>query len=230
MKRISAIAGSIALVAAATGAMVLLGTGKERPPESASPPPAEASFAASAARATTPAEFRDAPPTRNEQIALAIERALVARNPHQRETAFAFLVPELIELDPDRIVAMVARQEQGETRIALRDEVVRAWIVRDRAAAVEWLSTFEDEGERKACAMIAMRTLAASSPPLAIEVADQFAIGRGDGSLEHLVQIWATEKPEEAMRWIDTQPPADPRTAQLRARIDLVRAQADIAR
>jgi hypothetical protein len=63
-----------------------------------------------------------------------------------------------------------------------------------------------------------MRTLAATSPAQAIAVADQFGVGRDDGSLEHIVQIWAVERPDEAMRWIEAQPPGE-RTAQLRARI-----------
>jgi hypothetical protein len=161
---------------------------------------------------------------RAEQIALAIERALVARDPQQRETAFAFLLPELIDIEPARVAALVARQDPGETRDALRDEVVRTWIARDRDAAVVWIGTLEDERELEAAATMAVRTLGATSPPEAIEVADQFGIGRNDGSLEHLVQIWATEKPHEAMRWIEAQPAADPRTLQLRARIESVAA------
>ena len=70
-----------------------------------------------------------------------------------------------------------------------------------------------------------MRTLAASDPAQAIQVADQFGVGRDDGSLEHIVQIWATENPDAAMRWIDRQPPNDPRTVQLKARIEQVRPQ-----
>lgn len=173
----------------------------------------------------TPAELSDADRVRVDQIALGIERALVARDPRQRDTAFAFLLPELIELEPLRLAAMVARQEPGETRELLRDEVVRQWIVRDRDAAVAWIGSLEAGSEREASATVAMRTLAATSPADAIEVADQFGIGRNDGTLEHLVQIWATEKPDEAMRWIDSQSPGDPRTAQLRARIEQVRGQ-----
>lgn len=161
---------------------------------------------------------------RAEQIALAIERALVARDPRQRETAFAFLVPELVDTEPTRMIALVARQDPGETRDALRDEVVRDWIVRDRDAAVAWIGTLEDERELEAAATTAMRALAAIAPAGAIEVADQFGIGRNDGSLEHLVQIWATEKPHEAIRWLEAQPAGDPGTVQLRARIESVAA------
>ncbi len=173
----------------------------------------------------TVAELSAADHARAQQIAFGIERALVARDPRQRETAFAFLLPELIELYPERVVVMMAKQEPGETRDALRDEVVRQWIVRDRDGAVAWMGSLEDKTEREASATLAMRTLAATSPADAIEVADKFGIGRDDGTLEHLVQIWATEKPDEAQRWIDSQSPTDPRNVQLRARIDLVTAR-----
>jgi hypothetical protein len=217
---------AVLAAAAAIGAMQWMGADETRTRESA---PAVAAHRTSDPRASagtpTAEEIHIAEQARVQQIALGIERALVARDPRQRETAFVYLLPELIELQPERLITMVARQEPGETRDALRDEVVRQWVVRDRDAAVEWMGSLEDESEREAAATLAMRTLAATAPAEAIEVADRFGIGRNDGSLEHLVQIWATENPEEALRWVDSQPPADPRTAQLRARIELVRAR-----
>src|SRR4051812_39967230 len=39
---------------------------------------------------------------RDSMLALEIERALVARDPQQRETAFAFLLPELLRVDARR--------------------------------------------------------------------------------------------------------------------------------
>jgi hypothetical protein len=146
-------------------------------------------------------EIVSATPERNQQLAMAIERALVSRDSQQRETAFNFVLPELLREEPDRVIAMVARQEPGETRDALRDEVARQWITQDRDAAVEWMNSLE-QADRTASATIAMRTLAAIDPAQAIAVADQFGVGRDDGSLEHIVQIWAMEKPDEATRWI----------------------------
>lgn len=213
---------SIALAAAlAVGAAYFFGDGETRespatantslPPDSPTP------------ASTTTHEPRDSV-ERHRQIALEIERALVSADPRQRETAFNELLPELIREEPERASAMVAKQEPGETRDLLRDEVTRQWIRSDPEAAVAWLGSLPED-ERKAGATTAVRTLAASSPAQAIEVADRFGLGRDDGSLEHLVQIWATENPDEAARWIDSQPPNDPRTVQLRARIEQVRAQ-----
>lgn len=225
MKRSSVIAFSAALVACLTiGAAYVFHDPSTTDPAAARSPASPRSPAPSQvdAKPTRPGEAPTA--ERSRQLALGIERALVASDPHQRETAFNLLLPELLEADPARVVGIVARQEPGEARDALRDEVTRQWIVRDRDAAIEWMRSL-DEAERKESAYTAMRTLAASSPARALEVADEFGVGRDDGSLEHIVQIWATENLHEATRWIDSQPRDDPRTAQLRTRIEQVGAQ-----
>ena len=144
---------------------------------------------------------------RTGQLVLEIERSLVAVDPQQRETAFAYLLPELLHDDPGRVVQMVASQEPGEPRDALRNEVTRQWITQDRDAAVTWLKSFENATERRDSAAVAVRTLAAKSPPDAIAVADQFGIGRDDGSLAHIFQIWQAEDPAAAKRWLESQPP-----------------------
>jgi hypothetical protein len=163
-----------------------------------------------------------------QQLALEIERALVATDTRQRETAFAQMLPELLVSEPQRVVELLARQQPGEARDALREEITRQWIQRDPAAAMEWMRSLAD-AERRASATTAMRTLAAYAPVQAIQVAEEFGVGLDDGSLEHLVQIWATEKPEEARLWIETQS-ENPRTAQLRARIEQVLAQRETER
>ncbi|WP_116812190.1 hypothetical protein [Steroidobacter cummioxidans] len=175
-------------------------------------------------RAPSANEIASAAQERNRQLNLAIERALVSRDLQHRETAFNFVLPELLREEPNRVIAMVARQEPGETRDALRDEVARQWITMDRDAAIEWMSSLEP-ADRRTSATIATRTLAATNPAQAIAVADQFGVGRDDGSLEHMVQIWATEKPDEAMRWLEEQPPGEQRTGQLRARIEHARSR-----
>ncbi|GFE89845.1 hypothetical protein [Steroidobacter agaridevorans] len=164
-------------------------------------------------------EIAFAAPERDRQLALAIERALVSRDSQYLETVFNFVLPELLREEPERVVAMFAQQEPGESRNALRDEVARQWIMKDRDAAIEWMSSLE-QADRTASVIIATRALAAINPAQAITLADQFGVGSDDGSLEHIVQIWAAEKPDEAVRWIEGQPPGEPRTAQLRARIE----------
>ncbi|HKU90068.1 MAG TPA: hypothetical protein VJP84_09750 [Steroidobacteraceae bacterium] len=153
-----------------------------------------------------------------------IESALASRDPDQREVVFAFLLPELLQVQPDRVVAMVARQERGEPRDTLRDEVARQWADRDRDAAVAWMKSLEDHAERRHTAKVAVEYLAPISPENAIYVAQQFAIGQDNGLIEHLVQDWAESSLPDAERWIASQPD-DAHTAALRARIERVRDQ-----
>jgi hypothetical protein len=153
---------------------------------------------------------------RDRQIALEIESALASGDSNRRETAFSSLLPELLRTQPERLVDMVFRQPAGDSRDALRDELARQWITRDTDRAVQWLQSLGDD--REAGARVAVRSLAAVSPAQAIDVADRLDVGRDDGSVEHILQIWAMESPREARRWLENQPDSA-RTAQLRARL-----------
>jgi hypothetical protein len=197
-------------------------------PKPTPPPPASNVFVPSKEPAPTPEEIGRTVRSNNEQLELAIERSLVARDPQQRETAFTFLLPELLQVEPKRVVTMVAKQAPGETRDVLRDEVARVWIEMDKRAAIEWMKSL-DEADRRSAAKTAVATIAARDPAGAIGLADELGVGRNDGSLEHLVQLWAVEDPEAAWRWIETQPEG-PRTVELRARIKQARQQSSSAR
>ncbi len=211
------------LIAIGTAYWLDAGEVKKKPyPKATPPPPPSPIYTPSKERAPTEEEIARDAREHNAQLALAIERALVASNPQQRETAFTFLVPELLQFEPQRLVDMVARQEPGETRDVLRNEVARQWITRDRDAAIKWLKSLENETERRESAQVAVKTLSAMAPNQAVYVADQFGIGRDDGSLEHIVQIWAEHNLDAATRWIESQPDG-PATEQLRARIERVR-------
>jgi hypothetical protein len=197
-------------------------------PKATPPPPPSDVYTPSKERAPTAEEIERQARDHNARLGLEIERALAARDPHQRETAFTFLLPELLQVDPARVVEMVARQEPGEARDALRTEVARQWITRDREAAVGWMKSLQNEAERQHSAEAAVTSLAAIAPGQAVEVADQFGIGRDNGYLEHMVQMWAEGNIDDAERWLASQPD-DARTAPLRARIERVREQKQAA-
>jgi len=224
----------IALIAATlvgVGTAVWLNADEPRKkpwPKPTPPPPASQVFTPSAEPAPTAEEIAEAARLHDQQLELAIERALVARDPQQRETAFTFLLPELLQVAPKRVVAMVERQEPGEVRDLLRDEVARLWIQTDVRTATEWIRSLEG-AERRAAANTAVAAIAARDPAGAIELADKLDVGRDDGSLEHLVQLWAVEDPEAAWRWVETQPDS-PRTQELRARIKQARKPSRAAR
>ena len=191
-------------------------------PKPTPPPPPSEVYTPSKDPAPTEKETEQMARENSAMLATVIEAALVGRDARQRETAFAILMPELLQVDPQRVVAMLARQQPGEARDLLLDEMARQWVARDCDAAIEWMNSLE-QADRRASATIAARTLAAIEPAQAIAVADQFGIGRDDGSLEHLVQMWAEENPEAAGSWIVTQPD-NAGTRQLRVRIDRVLA------
>lgn len=219
----------IAATLLGVGAAFWLGARDERRPWPKPPPPPPPSpiYTPSTERAPSAEEIARQLRDHNQRVELEIERALVAADPRKREAAFTFLLPELIQVEPERVVALVARQEPGETRDTLRTEVTRQWMSRDAPAAIAWMKTLNDE-ERHASAVTAVAAVAAHDLSHAIELADEFGVGRDDGSLEYLAQRWATEDPQAATKWIEAQPPG-PRADQLRARIELVRKQAQAA-
>jgi len=220
--------GSLGILSVLGGSYWLHEGVAPKPSPKATPPPPSTFFHESQEPAPSAAQIAPEAARHNDLLALEIERALVSRDSMQRETAFTYLLPELLQGEPARVVAMFDRQEPGEARDTLRSEIARLWITKDRDAAIEWLRSL-DAPEQRAGAGVAVDSLAASAPAQAIQLADQFGIGRDDGYLEHLVQIWATENLDDAERWIATQPEG-PKTEQLRARIELVREQQKAAR
>ena len=197
-------------------------------PKPTPPPPASPVFTESKERTATPEEIEQAARSHNQQLALTIERALVGKDAQQREMAITFLLPELLQVEPGRVVALVAKQPRGAVRDSLRDEIARVWIQADTSAAVAWMKSL-DESERKSAANAAVAVIAERDPPGAVELAEKLGVGSDDGSLVHLIQLWAVEDPEAAGRWIETQP-AGPRTRELRVRIEQARQQARAAR
>jgi hypothetical protein len=133
------------------------------------------------------------------------------------------LLPELLAADPAAAVQLMNRQPPGNTRDTLRDEMARQWVLQDRESALSWVETLSYE-ERRAAATTAVRALAAQSPELAFMAADRLGVGRDDGSLEYIAQIWAETDPDAAGRWASMQGP-DSRNAPLRARIEQVAQQ-----
>lgn len=212
-------------------AAVILGTvgawhfleGPSTTPSTIGAPP----FVSPDSRTSTPAAVENGGETREQhrQYALAIELAL-ASDPQQRENAFAMLLPELLSADPAAAVQIMNRQPPGETRDAMRDEMARRWVMQDRESALTWVDTLANDTDRRAAATVAMRTMAAQSPEQAIIAADRFGVGRDDGSLEYIVQIWAETDLDSARRWAQRQPP-DSHNAFLRARVEQVAARGE---
>jgi hypothetical protein len=216
---------AVALFAAVGSAYYLDAREPRQPyPKATPPPPASPVFAESKEPVPTEEEIDARAQDHYALLERQIEQALASRDAQQREMVFTFLLPELLQVEPERVVAMFARQPRGEARDTLRDEIAQQWIGRDRDAAIQWMKSFEDEAERAHLAQLSVDSLASIAPDQAIYVAHQFDAGVDSAYLERLVQSWAEENLPDAERWLASQPD-DARTAPLRARIEQVRDQ-----
>ena len=115
-------------------------------PKPTPPPPPSPIYTPSTEHAWSEEEIAQQAREHNARLEAEIERALISKDAQRRETVFTFLLPELLQVDPPRVIAMVARQRPGEARTTLIAEVTRQWIARDPAAAALWMKGLpEDE-------------------------------------------------------------------------------------
>ena len=163
-------------------------------PKATPPPPPSEIFEPSADPVLNEAQIDALERDHNALLERHIERALDTRDPQAREAAFTFLLPELLQVEPQRVVVLLERQEPGEARAVLLREIARQWINMDRVAALRWMDSLQDERERHAVAAAAIDSLAVFAPDEALRVADSFDLGResidrmrrlrGDGARE----------------------------------------------
>lgn len=166
------ITAAVVCVAAA----LLLGASepKNKPwPKPTEPPPPSPIYHESAERVQGAEEIAAQASTRYQLLEREIERSLHGRDPQKREAAFTFLLPELLQVEPERVVAMFERQKPGEARETLRSEIARQWTVRDLPAAVAWMKSL-DERERRASADDAVRSIAPYAPAVARRLSREF--------------------------------------------------------
>jgi hypothetical protein len=208
----------IALAATFGGAYYLRAHETRKPwPKPTPPPPPSPVYHPAAESAPSAAEIEAEAATHNRRLAFEVQRALLAREPRDREAVFTFLLPELIQVEPRLVVEMVDALQPGEARDTLRTELARQWISRDRDAAIDWMKGL-DADERRASAYSAARAIAAEAPEQAIYVADVFEVG-DDGFIDGLLQSWARDDPREVAGWLATQPDG-PRKRQRVSRVE----------
>jgi len=112
-------------------------------------------------------------PAKAEQT---IEQALLAGNAQDREAAFAYLLPELLQSEPDRVLGLLARLKPGKARDTLLMEIAQQWIHQDTAATARWLKSL-DETERRETAVTAITSLAPFDPAQARALARELEVG-----------------------------------------------------
>jgi hypothetical protein len=150
---------------------------KRRWPKPTPPPDASPIYHDVQERVPTEEEIERVAREHPARLESEIAGALVGNDAQRRETAFVFMLPELLQVEPRRLVDMHARLERGRARDELRTEITRLWIGRDAGAAVSWMKSLDD-GERRAAAIVAATELAPYAPQEAMRLVEQFGLGR----------------------------------------------------
>src|SRR5262249_55708999 len=124
-------------------------------PKATPPPPPSSVFTPSRDAAPSAEDIEREAREHVDVLAAGLWRCLESRDARARETAFTFVMPELVQTAPRRLVALLKDAPPGDARDTLRTELARQWITRDRDAAIEWMQSLDDR-ERRAAAVAAM--------------------------------------------------------------------------
>jgi hypothetical protein len=184
MSRISIISiAAIPLLAAGTtywlNASEVERSRAERPrvwPKPTEPPPASPNYQDVKEDVPTEADIERTSqeyPLKAEQT---IERALLSGNAQDREAAFAYLLPELMQMEPERVLGLLARLAPGPARDTLRMEIAQLWIHQDLAATERWLRSLAGV-ERRETSVAAVTSLAPFEPQQARALARELEVG-----------------------------------------------------
>ena len=170
----------------------------------------------------------DAPPRtreqKSEQLQLEIGRALASADEAERERAYTQLVSELIKTDPDAMKRLLEHYPAGLIREQLLRYTAHTWSTIDLQGAIAWAKGVNDEGERAIAATEIVSQVGQSNPGHAIEVSDVLGVGRNDGTVDRIAQLWAIRDLTAALDWTGAQPPG-PQRDQILQRIVIVQAE-----
>lgn len=133
----------------------------------------------------TPEEIARAAAEHTARLQHEIEQALAGEDDDRVEAVFVFLLPELLQVEPDRVMKLHTNMKPGQPRDRLRDAVARQWVVMDRSATTEWIKSL-DEDDRRASARQALATLRPIDPAAATVLVRELALERLDDARERL--------------------------------------------
>lgn len=201
---------------------------REAPRAPAAPAPALAARAAAPAAGRTAAHLVT-PAADPAPLPALLAGYLRDGTPAERDHALAHLLPRLVALDPPAASRLARDWEPGPLRTELFTRLARTWADADLAGAFAWLAALAGDPDGAHAARELIAEIGRSDPAGALELAVATQALPDDGSLEHLAQLWAEEKPGEAAAWIARQPAGEWRD-RLAARIARVRAQQEQAR
>lgn len=170
---------------AAGAASWLHASDSRRWPKATPPPPPSPIYQEVDEPMPTPEQIARAAAEHTARLQFEIEQALAGDDDDRVESMFVFLLPELLQVEPDRVVNMVAKMKPGEPRNRLRDAVARQWVVMDQHATTQWIRGL-DEDDRRASARQSLATLRPIDPAAATILARDLALERLDESLDRM--------------------------------------------
>jgi hypothetical protein len=159
----------------------------------------------------------------SQQLQLEIGRALASADDADRERAYQQLLPKLIATDPAALKRMVATYPAGPIREQLLRHTAHTWSAVDLPGAIAFAQGVNEDSERLVAATEIVSQVGQADPGHAIEVSDVLGVGRNDGTVEHIAQLWANQNLQAALDWTEAQPPG-PQRDQILARIVTVEA------
>jgi hypothetical protein len=165
--------------------------GYKRPkvwPKPTEPPPASPIYQDVEEKVLTEEEIDRAAGEYNGILQAELEAALMGDDLVRRETVFVHILPELLQVEPKRIVDLHASMKPGEPRKTLCTEIAQLWASSDPSAAAEWIKTLEGE-ERRLAGMTAVTTLAPWEPHAALRLAGEFGLEKEEALRKLLTSL-----------------------------------------
>jgi hypothetical protein len=144
-------------------------------PKPTEPPPASPIYHDVDEWIPTEEDIERAAREHNALLTAEVEKALATTDLARRETVFAHIVPELLQVEPQRLVDLHARLQPGRPRELLGAELARQWTHSDAPAATRWINSLKGV-ERRAAAVAAVTSVAFRDPRLALALADEFQV------------------------------------------------------
>jgi hypothetical protein len=154
-------------------------------PKPTDPPPASPVYHDVREPVPDEAELAQAASEHYAKLEREIAQALEASDSDRLEAVIVYLLPELLQVEPERVLNLLARSGPGARGELFRHEVARLWIAQDPAAATRWLKSLEGE-QRRAAVLTAVTELAPHEPARALQLAREFALDK-DESLRQLL-------------------------------------------
>ncbi len=148
-------------------------------PKPTPPPDASPVYHDVKERALTEEEIEDDAASYYPRLERQFTAGLKSSDAQKREAAMVFLLPELLQVEPQRVVNLHERLEPGATRDVLRTEVARLWANQDLPAAMRWMKSLE-EREQRLAVYEAVDSLIAFEPGQAMSLIREFGLERDE--------------------------------------------------